>query len=209
MDSPKTDSPSMLNVNDPSVLSAMKEMEGKNSKPHRTTLNLSGEATEILGNLSEELGLTQKEVFKDALNMAQKLYPSLKEILSSNKFFLPNSSKRIRRTYVLSQSLNSTLKKICSQHNISRDELLDRLLVFYNQLLNTVTDIRKQSYKKSSELISELLNKAEDIEGILGSMPLLNDDVLKERYSIIVTQLITLQTDIETYLEEGIEIEPW
>ena len=179
----------------------------------RTTFSLSAEALAGLEWLVDDRGITKKEVFDDLCDF----WVTLKSLKSAafqaplDFYFSTQKSTdtdRVRKTYVISHKARRTLEKGAKEYGVSRDVLVENLILSAKFLTEAIGKERLSKHKKALEMIENFWTKAEDLESELKDL-LGGDDVICERFSLVVTQIMNLHIDINAELNDGTPIDPW
>lgn len=171
----------------------------KNRQSTRTTFKLSEEALEAKEWLARYWGgITQKEAVDIISDSLDELPEELWSIAESSK-----EDQLVRRTHVISQRARNLLEAKADEEGISRDDVLERSLLFYRESVEP----RLEKHREALELIEKFLQQARKTErkllGLLG-----HDDPICKRFGIPVTVTIQLIGDIQDELDDGTAIDP-
>ena len=182
----------------------------------RTTFRLSAEALEGLEWLARQSGVTKKETFDELCNWLDVL--KKKDVLNKDTFLKLRESHEllkkhrgdlIRKTYVISDQARRTLEKTAKDYEVSRDNLLEDLILIVKLLVESYEKKRLSDHgEEALEMIDDFWHKAEELESKLREL-LGDDDPIYQRFGMVVTHLMSLSIDIEREQKDGTPIDPW
>ena len=166
-------------------------------KSVRATFRISPEFIEALSILSGRLGLKQKSLFDYLLEDSD----SLIAIARSNPRENLEKKSRIQKTFVISKKSLSSLEKLLSEVEASRDDLVEYAI---QRLLPILLKERSQQ-KKRETVLSEIVQHFErsielmrKIEKSVGK-----DDSLYEYYSAVIETYRDAFDKMENLVQQG------
>lgn len=166
-------------------------------KSVRATFRISPEFIEALSILSSRLGLKQKSLFDYLLEDSD----SLIAIARSNPRENVDKKSRIQKTFVISKKSLSSLEKLLSEVEASRDDLVEYAI---QRLLPILLKERSQQ-KKRETVLSEIVQHFErsielmrKIEKSVGK-----DDSLYEYYSAVIETYRDAFDKMENLVQQG------
>lgn len=166
-------------------------------KSVRVTFRISPEFIEALSILSSRLGLKQKSLFDYLLEDSD----SLIAIARSNPRENVDKKSRIQKTFVISKKSLSSLEKLLSEVEASRDDLVEYAI---QRLLPILLKERSQQ-KKRETVLSEIAQHFErsielmrKIEKSVGK-----DDSLYEYYSAVIEMYRDAFDKMENLVQQG------
>ncbi|MBC2702952.1 hypothetical protein [Desulfobacula sp.] len=176
-------------------------------KSVRTTFKLSNKCINVLNKLLETHNIRPKELFD--LICIDNIIDSISDFQSNTtrKINKDSSVQLIRKTFVISKGALRIFNKKSEEFKLSRDSVVERIILIYKALLDSVTEIERKKEKKAYSIISDFVQKADDIENKLECL-LRNDDPILERFGLIIVIIQNLQMAIQSKLEDGVLIDP-
>lgn len=114
----------------------------------------------------------------------------------------------IRKTHVISDQTRKVLEETAKDYEMSRDDLLENLILTVKLLTETHEKRRLEKHREALKMISNFRADAEDLEDKMHDL-LGGDDPIYERFGRVVTELMSLSIDIEKEQKNGTPIDPW
>ena len=173
----------------------------------RTTFNLSNIAHEGINWLSEYNNITVKEVF-DSLckqEILEKFGSGFKKEIKKRKSDKKNENvknRRIRKTYVISEKALKTLTNFTTEKNISRDNLLELIIIIHKNIVESINNTTLEFHEKALKLIEPLAGEAEEVNNKLREILDEDDPVLKYMSGIDI-RLMSVVNSINEELKNG------
>lgn len=168
----------------------------------RTTFRLGDAALRFLASLRRDLGLKPKELF-EFLCSENEVLAEVAAAYSRER----SISGGERRPYVISRGTLQFLNERSKQLGVPRDAFLEGLILAFKRVLEVSEEKERENVKTALAMISELSQKAEEIEEQLKKMfdkghPLL------DRLGTVIVVISNLCSALEGYLETGEPIDP-
>ncbi|HDI58762.1 MAG TPA: hypothetical protein ENF48_00140 [Desulfobacteraceae bacterium] len=166
-------------------------------KSVRATFQISPESIEALSFLSTQLGLKQKSLFDHLLEDTD----SLLAIARSNPKRNIDKKSRIQKTFVISQKSLSSLEKILSEVDASRDDLVEFAI---RRLLPILAKERNQQKKRENTLakiekhFEHSIELLVEIEKTVGK-----NDPLYDFYAAVIKTYRNAFDKMEDLVEKG------
>ena len=168
----------------------------------RTTFKLSESCTSAIDWLIKRNNLKPKEVF-DLMCSDETLIKIAIEAAKSNG--KNGSTKQIRKTFVISNRVLRLLNEYSKNYKLSRDLIVEKLILLFKVLLEQLAKREKQQERKALKILSDLEEKAESVEEQLKDL-LDNDSPILYRFADVGTVLMKLTDDIESKLSDDVPI---
>jgi hypothetical protein len=180
-----------ISVSRPSAL----DLRGRQSV--RATFRLSEACIDAICILSAQLGIKQKSVFDHLMEDAQVLRGIARELANTDL----DHHERIQKTFVISRRSLSFLDTICSEHNASRDALVEYSV---RRLLPIIAKERKK-HEKRKELLAEISNHFAKGENLLSKAHemLDTDDPIVKKLKSAMSVYQNAFEDITNFIEKG------
>lgn len=170
----------------------------------RTTFKLSESSNNAIDWLISTHGLKPKEMF-DLICANEKLVDlAIKEASKDAK---SSPQTQTRKTFVISKRVLRTLNKCAREHQVSRDSIVDSLILIFQVLLEKQVKDEKQQEEKALPIISDFWSKAESVEKQLKDL-LDDDSPILDRFGYVIVLLMNLVSAIESKLSNGTPIDP-
>lgn len=193
-----------------STKNRMKNVEGiiKTAyKKHkvRTTFNLSQDAHKFIKDFAKFSSKNASEIIDVLLDCYNDLSNKDKKEMESS--FQENENKN-RKTYVVDSTTLKRFKTIATKDKVSRDLIIEKSFFYFQPIFEEA----KKKSKKAENLASEKASEAWDcIEGFQREIESLLelDHPITRRMSLIATELMALNQDIEHYLKTGEPIDSY
>ena len=174
----------------------------------RTTFKISENCINAIDWLLKTNNLKPKELFdiicsnNDLVNLAAE---------AAKKDEKNNSVKHTRKTFVISKRALRLLTKKSKDDKgkaiISRDLIVEKLVLLFKALLEKHTEEEKKKEEKAQSIISDFWTKAEEIENQLKNL-LDDDNPILERFGLIIVIIMNLESAIDKKLSNDIPIDP-
>lgn len=174
----------------------------KDSK--RTTFKLSKKALDAFDWITEVYGINTKEVF-DLLCSAQELEKYVIKFVKEQGEI--DTKNWIRKTFVIDKQSLTYLNKISNTHGLSRDLMIEKMILFYQALLEKHLEEVKENEKEALKIISSFWDESQNSMEKL--IQLLDDNhPIRSRFGIIQIIIENLHSAITSKLSEGTPIDP-
>lgn len=170
----------------------------------RTTFKLSEDCINAIDWLLKTNNLKPKELFDlicsndDLVNLAAE---------AAKKDDKNISVKHTRKTFVISKRTLRLLNKKSEEQTLSRDLIVEKLVLLFKALLEKHTEEEKQKEEEALSIISDFWTKAEEIENKLKDL-LDDDNPILDRFSIVIVIIMNLVSAIESKLSNDVPIDP-
>lgn len=169
-----------------------------------STFRLSQEAHDAIKYIADLLEIKNAEIFDRLLDFFEGFETSKKPVSLTET---NEKIERIRKTYVVKKETLSKLSKLASDKKATRDLLIERTALAFENLVNGSLSDRKERYRNVLEkIINPFWHKAEhilsELEKELGS-----DDPISKRFSYAMFDLMNLSDATEDYLTNGTPID--
>ena len=169
----------------------------------RTTFKLSRASLDAIDWIVESYSVTAKEVF-DICSSSKVLEYAVKLVKEDDD----KASKELtRKTFVISQQSLGLLNRTSARQKMSRDLLVDKLILLYRVLLENSIEQEKKNEKKALKIISEFCNELGEMEKQLTSLLGVENPIIM-RLSTISIFTGNLVNAIETKISDGTPIDP-
>jgi hypothetical protein len=172
-----------------------------NEKSIRTTFKFSEKSLNAIDWLCNRFEITQKELFKmltDGKNYVEKIANYIKESDDINSDGLDK-----RMTKVLSKKTIDRLDEISEQYEISRNLLLDKLILF----IWAIEQQTVEKHEKVREKLVELMGVIDDTQDEIGEK-LEKDDPVYIRTGLAYILIDNLVSAIDNESKTGQQIDP-
>jgi hypothetical protein len=170
----------------------------------RTTFKLSENSNNAIDWLIKTNNLKPKEVF-DLMCSNENLVDFAIEAAQKNG--KSNSTKQTRKTFVISKQVLRLLNRYSKKHKLSRDLIVENLILLFKALLEKHAEEEKQREEKALTIISDFCSKAESVEKQLKDL-LDDDSPILDRFGYVIVLLMNLVSAIESKLSDGVSIDP-
>jgi hypothetical protein len=170
----------------------------------RTTFKLIEDCINAIDWLLKTNNLKPKELFdficsnNDVVNIAAE---------AAKKDDKNISVKHIRKTFVISKQTLRLLNKKSEEQTLSRDLIVEKLVLLFKVLLEKDTEKEKQKEEEALSIIDDFWTKAEEIEIKLKHL-LYDDNPIINRFGIVIIILMHLVNAIESKLSNDVPIDP-
>lgn len=170
----------------------------------RTTFKLSENSNNAIEWLIKTNNLKPKEVF-DFICSNESLVDVAIQIARKNGE--SGSTNQTRKTFVISKRVLRLLNKYSEKYKLSRDLIVENLILLFKSLLEKHAEEEKHREKKALTIISDFWSKSESVEKQLKD--LLNDDSpILDRFGYVIVLLMNLVSAIESKLSDDVPIDP-
>lgn len=170
----------------------------------RTTFKLSESSNNAIDWLIKTNNLKPKEVF-DLMCSNENLVDFAIEAVKKNG--TSSSTKQTRKTFVISKQVLRLLNRYSEKHKLSRDLIVENLILLFKALLEKHAEEEKQREEKALTIISDFWSKAESVEKQLKDL-LDDDSPILDRFGYVIVLLMNLSSAIESKLSGGVPIDP-
>ncbi len=170
----------------------------------RTTFKLSEGSNNAIEWLIKTNNLKPKEVF-DLICSNENLVALAIEAAQKNGE--GSSTKQTRKTFVISKRVLRLLNKYSEKHKLSRDLVVENLVLLFKALLEKHAEEEKQREEKALTIISDFWSKAESVEKQLKDL-LDDDSPILDRFGYVIVLLMNLTSAIESKLSDDVPIDP-
>jgi hypothetical protein len=187
---------------DVSDLMSKSNLIKKESK--RTTFKLSRKSLEAIDWMVESYNLTAKEVFDQICSGDTVLEHAVEFVKKSEGV---TSKEFTRKTFVISQQSLGLLNRTSNRQKISRDLLVNYLILLYKVLIEKNIEQEKKNEAKALKIISEFWKEAGDVEKQLTTL-LGDENPIIMRFITISIIIGNLYDAIESKLSDGTPIDP-
>jgi len=170
----------------------------------RTTFKLSESSNNAIEWLIKTNNLKPKEVF-DLICSNENLVDLVIEVARKNG--TSSSAKQMRKTFVISKRVLRLLNRFAKKHKLSRDLIVENLILLFKALLEKHAEEEKQREEKALTIISDFWSKAESVEEQLKDV-LDDDSPILDRFGYVIVLLMNLVSAIESELSNDVPIDP-
>lgn len=191
-----------LSENKTSELIAKSNQAKKESK--RTTFKLSTESIQAIDWMTETFNFTAKEVFDLITNKNEFFEAAVK---FSTEHDDSDIKEQKRKTFVISKQALSILNNTSKNQEISRDLLVDKLILTYKSLMEKLLQKERESEEKALEIVSEFWSEAEKIQSQLSEL-LSEGNPILSRFGLITVIIESLYSAIDSKISNGTPIDP-
>lgn len=170
----------------------------------RTTFKLSESSNNAIDWLITTNNLKPKELF-DLMCSNENLVDFAIEAAQKNgkNCF----TKQTRKTFVISKRVLHLLNRYSKRHILSRDSIVENLILLFKALLEKHAEEEKQREEKALTIISDFWSKAESVEEQLKDL-LDDDSPILDRFGYVIISLMNLSSAIESKLSDDVPIDP-
>lgn len=169
-------------------------------KSERTTFQLTTEAYDMLDYLTENFGVTQKEIFSLILNDDELLQDTNKVARSEIQEF---TEQKIPKTKVISKGALEKLNSIVKGQVFTRDTVLEiALRKIYDQIKTGM-----ERHVKAKEIINKVITEMHKAQKDLNHL-LNDDDPILERWALVCQIAENVSMAIDNELNKGTPIDP-
>ena len=167
----------------------------------RATFRLSEACIDAISILSAHLGIKQKSVF-DFLMEDTKLLNEIAKELEDSRFIRRH---RVQKTFVISRKSLSSLEKISSDFNASRDALVENSV----HRLMPVIAREREKHRIRKEILNLIMDHHQKGKMILEqAVSLLGpEDMISYRFQSVMTTYQNAFTTMASFIERGKLIE--
>ena len=151
----------------------------------RTTFLLSKKAEEARHYLKKRLKITSKALIGQAINLVStspEFDSALREFVSSSAITKPVGT---RKTWVISKATLDLIKKKARTMKISRDLLLDGLILSLDGMYRTLDQRKPERYGEAYDVMNNFLDNAENAAERLRNLLGYEDRIVRRFYRII------------------------
>jgi len=170
----------------------------------RTTFKLSDSSSNAIYWLIKTNNLKPKEVFDLICSNENLIDFAIEAAIKDGK---TSSAKKTRKTFVISKRVLRLLNKYSEKHKLSRDLIVENLILLFKALLEKHAEEEKQREEKALTIISDFWSKAESVEKQLKDL-LDDDSPILDRFGYVIVLLMNLASAIESKLSNGVPIDP-
>ena len=170
----------------------------------RTTFKLSEKSKNVIEQLIRTNNLKPKELF-DLICSSDAFVENAIE--AGRKSYENASKKQTRKTFVISKRVLRLLNKHSKQYKLSRDLIVENLILFFKSLLEKHAEEEKHREEKALTIISDFWGKAESVEKQLKEL-LDDDSPILNRFGYVIVLLMNLEGAIQAKLSNGVPIDP-
>ena len=170
----------------------------------RTTFKLNENCINDIDWLLTTNNLKPKELF-DLICSNDALVNIAAEAAKKNDKNI--SIKQTRKTFVISKRVLRLLNKKSEEQGLSRDLIVEKLVLLFKALLEKHTKEEKKKEQKAHSIISDFWIKAEEIENKLKNL-LDDDNPILDRFGLVIVIIMNLVSAIESKLSNDITIDP-
>ncbi len=168
-----------------------------------STFRLSQEGHNAILNLSDSLEVKHAEIFDRLLTIFEALETSKipVSLTATNE-----KIERIRKTYVVKKDTLSKLSKLASDKKVTRDLLIERTALAFENLFGVSLSEKKESYRN---VLEKIINPFESKATAIGwelDKELGYDHPIAKRFGAVIQVLHMLIGDIEGYIADGTPI---
>lgn len=193
------------------------ELNGKLKSSVRVTLRISKQCSEDIVWLANYYRITQKDLFEKLAGGLLLKYKN-KELPDSEFFeaiFLASGKKaantggdqaKVRKAQVVSSTTHKTLNALAKKFSLSRDTLIEHLVLVFKMLIQADVDKMKDLHKSAQTIIDNFWGEASAIEKRLTEL-LGKDDPVVTRFDYIMIHFENLLGSIEKELTDGIPVD--
>jgi len=170
----------------------------------RTTFKLSEDTHNIINWIIEEKNLKPKEVF-DLIFDIKELVDFAVQLGQKNE--KNNTTTSIRKTFVISKQALSSINKLSKDHKLSRDLIVENLLLFFKKFLEKFEERERKLEEKAYEIVNNLCEKSGDVEEQLIELLGRNNPIINRLgYAIVI--LSNLVGSIDNKIKNNVPIDP-
>lgn len=167
-------------------------------KVTRSTFRLSPEAHQIIADMCKRRGIKKTDLF-------ERLSKLIEDNILGNSVSSGETNRGIRKTYVVKKGTLNTLDSVARERKKSRDSIIENAVIQLKQIIKG----ENEKYQKVQEkIIRPFYEYAQKIEDKLQKELNNHNNPIVRRFSIIVTELMSLDIDIEHFLKDGIPVDP-
>ena len=170
----------------------------------RTTFKLSENSKNVIERLIRTNNLKPKELFD--LICSSDVFVDL-AIEAAKKNDESASKKQTRKTFVISKQVLRLLNKHSKQYKLSRDLIVENLILLFKSLSEKHAEEEKQREEKALTIISDFWGKAESVEKQLKDLLSDNNPILF-RFGNVIVLLMNLVGAIKSKLSNGVPVDP-
>lgn len=170
----------------------------------RTTFKLSESSNNAIDWLIKTNNLKPKEIF-DLMCSNENLVDFAIESAKKNE--TSSSTKQTRKTFVISKRVLRLLNRCSEKHKLSRDLIVENLILLFKALVEKHAEEEKQREEKALTIIADFWSKAESVEKQLKDV-LDDDSPILDRFGYVIVLLMNLVSAIESKLSNGVPIDP-
>lgn len=170
----------------------------------RTTFKLSESSNNAIDWLIKTNNLKPKEVF-DLMFSNENLVDFAIE--AARKKGKSSSTKQTRKTFVISKRVLRLLNRHSKKHKLSRDLIVESLILVFKTLLEKHAEEEKQEEEEALPIILDFWTKAESVEKQLKDL-LEDDNPILDRFGLVIVEIMNLVSAIESKLSNNISVDP-
>jgi hypothetical protein len=170
----------------------------------RTTFKLSDIANQALDDLCKTFSLTPKNILKVIFAYQSITDDAIEQAKKSQNL---NGIKLTRKTIVISKDMHLSLNRISRDNKVSRDDLLNALLINFKEFFKHQIEEEKEMVKKAKNVIADFNKYLSQVENNLRSL-LPEDHPITIRFGVVAIITENLISAIDNKLEKNIPIDP-
>lgn len=175
------------------------------SKSKRTTFKLRSQSLEALDWLSKNLDSSAKDVLELVVTEGE-IFNMVIQVAQKEKQKTPKDS--VRKSFVISSKALASLNMASKKNNVSRDSILDFLLLGYKNLVKEIQEKERESETAALEIMREFMLEAEKNYFQKLRKVLSDDNPILDRFGAITIIIENLYSAIQAKLDEGTPIDP-
>jgi hypothetical protein len=170
----------------------------------RTTFKLSAIANQALDDLCKTFSLTPKNILKVIFAYQNITDDAIKQAKNSKNI---SGIKLTRKTIVISKDMHLSLNRISRDNKVSRDDLLNALLINFKEFFKHQIEEEKEMVKKAKNVIADFNKYLSQVENNLRSL-FPEDHPITIRFGVVAIITENLISAIDNKLEKNIPIDP-
>ncbi len=171
----------------------------------RTTFKLSAQSLNAIDWMVDYYNMTAKEVF-DSICSGDSIVEYAVKFAKESEGLA--DKELTRKTFVISQQALGFLNKTSDEQKISRDLLVNKLILIYKVLLDRSIEQEEKNEEKALKIIHEFWKEAEELETQLKAL-LGDEHPILTRLGTISIIIGNLYGAIESKLSDGTPIDPY
>ena len=185
-----------------SELIAKSTQAKKESK--RTTFKLSDQSIKAIDWITETFNFTAKEVF-DLISDKNEFFEA--GIKFSSEHDDSDFNEQTRKSFVISKQALSILNQTSENHKVSRDMLVEKLILTYKALMEKLLKKERENEEKVLEIVSEFWSEAEKVQSRLSEL-LSDGNPIISRFGMITVIIESLYSAIDSKISNGTPVDP-
>jgi hypothetical protein len=198
-----------MELTDKKTRPSLEHFEGLQSV--RTTFRFSKQALEAQAYLRKRLKITPQKMLNNVTTSGflanNELAEVLAELTEAARKSAESDPTGVRKTWGISKATLYALNKTAKEKGITRDALVEGIIVCMEILCKAADQKRPENHKIALEMVEKFWVQAQDLNQELVDL-LGEEDPIVMRLGDVLSMLDSLNQAIEAEIEQGIPVSP-